>query len=712
MSVSGGSKAEDEGQSHENLLSSETRYKALVEQVPAFIYVETNDRYPRALYVSPGAMEMLGETPADYDAEDGTYLDTIHPDDRDRVHERWETSFATGEPFHDEYRYVRPDGGVVWVIDDSRLARSPEGAPLYWVGVLLDISARRAMELELRTSEARYRALVEEVPVVVYEMGPDDERRTIYVSRYVEEFFGYTRHEWLDQPDIWIELLHPDDREIVLATHDLHNESGEPWLEEYRLIANDGQIVWVHDHAVLGTAEEGLPPMWHGVMLDISARKQLEEQLGQANEELELRVMERTAALADANEMMTLEIHERRRMEVELLQARERYRHLLEDLPVVVYHWHVDDPGGEDSLSYTSPQVERMLGYSSAEWNSPTLWIERLHPHDRERVLAATAHSEATGEPFDEELRYLRRDGGVMWAHSHATLLKRTTDGRPLIFQGVLVDITSRKQAEGKAEDAEERLVATEVLGSVGLYEFDLVREPSRHVEFRYLSPALARMIGTTVEEFIRDPASWARRIHPDDRERVLADVEDQFRTGQSAERTYRIIQPDGRIAWIRAESRCIGHDEQRRPSRFRSAVVDITREKEEQARLRESDSAVRSFFATMPGIPWKQVVEHGPGSGRTVYIGPQVEALRSPVATTTGPWSGTVWHSTSAPRSPPRSGSLPRPPPSSRKVELLRFEGARAEQEIPYVVFAQVDLELSPIHHDHGGVDGRCEAP
>ena len=481
---------------------------------------------------------------------------------------------------------------------------------------------------DLLASESRYRALVEEVPAVVYEMGPDDERRTIYVSRYVEEFFGYTRHEWLDQPDIWIELLHPDDREIVLAAHDLHNETGEPWLQEYRLIASDGQVVWVYDHAVLAPAEAGLPPMWHGIMLDISTRKRLEEQLGRVNEELELRVMERTAALADANEMMTLEIDERRRMEVELLQARERYRHLLEDLPVVVYHWHVDDPGGEGSHSYTSPQVERMLGYSSAEWNSPTLWIERLHPHDRERVLAATARSEETGEPFDEELRYLRKDGSVMWAHSHATLLKRTTDGRPSIFQGVLVDITSRKQAEGKAEDAEERLIATEVLGSVGLYEFDLVLEPTRRVELRYLSPELARMIGTTVEGLTRDPASWVRRIHPDDRDQVLADVEEQFRTGQPAERVYRIIQPDGRISWIRAESRCIRHDEQGRPSRFRSAVVDITREKEEQARLQDADSAVRSFFETMPGIPWRQVVEHGPGSGRTVYLGPQVERI------------------------------------------------------------------------------------
>ena len=91
-------------------------------------------------------------------------------------------------------------------------------------------------------------------------MGPDDERQTLYVSPHVEEVLGYTRDEWLDQPDIWIELLHADDREVVLAQHDRNSESGEPWDMEYRLIANDGRVVWVHDRATLIRGRDGAPP--------------------------------------------------------------------------------------------------------------------------------------------------------------------------------------------------------------------------------------------------------------------------------------------------------------------------------------------------------------------------------------------------------------------------------------------------------------------
>src|SRR5437870_4800222 len=177
----------------------------------------------------------------------------------------------------------------------------------------------------LQQSESRYRALVENVPAIVYEMLPDDDRRTFYISPRVEEFLGYSREEWLEQPDIWMELLHPDDREVELAAHDKHNQTREPWRREYRLIASDGRAVWVRDQAVLVTDEQGEPVRWQGVMLDITERRELEGELHRANDELEFRVIARTTELAEANEMMTLEIGERRRVEQELREAEERY---------------------------------------------------------------------------------------------------------------------------------------------------------------------------------------------------------------------------------------------------------------------------------------------------------------------------------------------------------------------------------------------------
>jgi PAS domain S-box-containing protein len=165
------------------------------------------------------------------------------------------------------------------------------------------------------SSEELYRTLVEQVPAVVYVVAPDDDRRTLYASSQVERALGYSREEWLEQPDIWMELLHPDDREPTLAAHDEHNLTGEPWSREYRLIASDGRAVWFRDVATLVRDAEGRPLYWQGVQLDITELKGVEEELRSSRDELEIRVAERTAELAEATALLSLEIGERRRAE-------------------------------------------------------------------------------------------------------------------------------------------------------------------------------------------------------------------------------------------------------------------------------------------------------------------------------------------------------------------------------------------------------------
>ena len=246
-----------------------------------------------------------------------------------------------------------------------------------------NVTERKDTEERLRRAEQVYRALIERMPAITYiqRMGLTSE--TVYVSPQVTDIVGYTPEEYTSTPDLWIKILHPDDREAVLAEDRRTNETGEPFVMEYRQLAKDGHVVWIRDEATLVKNEEGQPLYRLGVRLDITERKRAEE------------------ALADAE---------------------QRYRTLVEQIPAVTYIDPVDDP---DTSLYTSPHIERMLGYTPEEWQTEKLWPRRLHPDDRERILAADERFEAGGEePFSEEYRLLAKDGSVVWVREEAVVIR------------------------------------------------------------------------------------------------------------------------------------------------------------------------------------------------------------------------------------------------------------------------------------------------
>ena len=128
-------------------------------------------------------------------------------------------------------------------------------------------------------------------------------------------------------------------------------------------------------------------------------------------------------------------------------EAETRYQLLVERLPMIVYLSPVNNM---QSTTYVSPQVEAILGYTPEEWLAdPKFWQTKLHPNDREGVFHTVEESERTGEPSSMEYRMLARDGKVVWFHDQAVLL-RDDKGRPLYWQGIKVDVTTRKQAEAE----------------------------------------------------------------------------------------------------------------------------------------------------------------------------------------------------------------------------------------------------------------------
>jgi PAS domain S-box-containing protein len=596
-------------------------YRTLVENLPVVVYISNDERpVPRTLYISPNVEQIIGYAPSTFLALGEAWASMLHPDDVRRMTDRYALSYSAGEPFDLEYRFIHPDGRVVWIRDHAMPFVDADTGRRVWQGVLEDISDRVTAEQRVDESEQRYATLLENLPAVVYEMVPDDDRRTRYVNRKIEELLGYTMEEWLEQPDMWMEVLHPDDREPELAAHDLHSATGDPWQREYRLIDSAGLVVWVRDQATLLRDLDGNPFRWQGVMVDITVEKEAQRALERTNDGLEFRVRARTAQLEQANEAMGIEIAERARAEQERDRASGHLGQILENVPAVVYLWQTREREGGQWFSYVGEQIAPMLGFSPEEW-AESGWRARVHPHDRDRVEEVTKRSIEDGEPFQLEYRYLARDGRVVWVLDRATLVQRNDAGKPLLFEGVMVDVTAQREAESAAQTATGQLRELVELGPAVLWGYSVEGDPPEP-KVDYLSPRLGELLGLPSSSPLDSPRKWFEMIHPDDRERVASSAEQAWESGTDWDDEYRMLAANGDIVWIWDLGRCVRRGPGL-PNRFIGAVMDITRRRTETDRLARRIEALDALEEGIPGALWTLVVDPTRGRSRYTYMSP-----------------------------------------------------------------------------------------
>jgi PAS domain S-box-containing protein len=176
--------------------------------------------------------------------------------------------------------------GVAWS-EPGRVVGQAETELLGGLGELAGVAIDRAGRLAaagpapaarargqgwLPGAEERYRALSEQVPAVLYSEVHARGGSVIYHSPQNRGLLGYTPEEAM-QPGFWKTLVHPEDREWVLAEDDRCERTGDPWHAEYRVFAKDGRVVWLRDHAVLVRGEGGEPDFWQGFYIDVTEQK-------------------------------------------------------------------------------------------------------------------------------------------------------------------------------------------------------------------------------------------------------------------------------------------------------------------------------------------------------------------------------------------------------------------------------------------------------
>jgi PAS domain S-box-containing protein len=156
---------------------------------------------------------------------------------------------------------------------EAAITRVDVPGPLLYAVSLRDVTKWREHEERLRETEAKYRTLVEQVPLATYINSTGLPIRTTYMSPQIEAMLGYPVAAWLE-PDFFTTVLHPADRERVLAEVARTHRSGEDFHAEYRLIAADGRVVWVLDQTVAVRDDHYRPLVLQGFLVDITDRRE------------------------------------------------------------------------------------------------------------------------------------------------------------------------------------------------------------------------------------------------------------------------------------------------------------------------------------------------------------------------------------------------------------------------------------------------------
>ena len=241
--------------------------------------------------MSPELEAIHGLGPGTFDGSTEMLMALVHPADREILLSSFAEAAASGGSYESEFRIVLPTGEVRWRTAVATILPGADGAPARIVGVGQDVTDRRLAEDTLAEAQARYRRMVEQLPLVTYVESLDAES-ALYISPQIFKLAGYTAEEWMADPNFFGKVLHPDDREHVLGEFAHTHTTGDMFDGEYRIVAKDGRIVWVHDVAVRVRDEDGNPLHSQGYMVDVTARHAAEQALAESRAQLEQRMRE------------------------------------------------------------------------------------------------------------------------------------------------------------------------------------------------------------------------------------------------------------------------------------------------------------------------------------------------------------------------------------------------------------------------------------
>jgi len=345
----------------------------------------------------------------------------------------------------------RRDGSLFDAQFAVKVVKDESGHPLYMFGSFLDISGQKKAEEQILLANERLKYLLSSTSAVIYTSTVSGDYPATFISENVKQMTGYEPWRFLEKSSFWINHVHPDDRQRILAELTQIFEK-DVYSYEYRFRVKNGTYIWVRDEMKLVRDKKGKPLEIIGYWIDITDRKKTEEELQKAHDLLEMKVTERTSELMKANVQMRKEIEERKRVEKALKESKEKLRGTLDSSPDAIAVTDMDvvivdcNQAGLDMIGYSTKQ--ELIGNRA---------FKLIAYEDRERAEKNMRETLKHGSLKNVEYTLLRKDGRKLPVELAASVIQDDT-GKLAGFVAIIKDISERKKAEESLRKSEAKL--------------------------------------------------------------------------------------------------------------------------------------------------------------------------------------------------------------------------------------------------------------
>ncbi len=524
------------------LRQSEARFRLTADAVPQIVWI--TDAEGRTEYFN---RQWTAYTGVDFEPSNAADIAAgfVHPDDGPATMAAFEEARRTGGVFEVEHRIRSKSGEYRWFLVRADPYRDPAtGEIVRWFGSSTDIHDRYAAQAALRESEARFRNMADNAPVMMWMTDPSGS--CTYLNRRWYEFTGQSEEEALGLG--WTKATHPDDQTIAQDAFLAANAAQAPFRVEYRLRRADGSFRWALDAAAPRLGVDGEFLGFIGSVIDIDERREAEARLAYSEEQLRLATEAAEIGLWDV------------------------------DLVTDTLFW--------------PPRVKAAFGISPDVPVSMDDFYAGLHPEDREHTAAAFA---AACDPerralYDVEYRTIGKEDGILrWVAAKGRGLFDEA-GRCTRVIGTAIDITTRKADERRLRELNESLgqqVAERTADRDRMWRLstDLMLVARFDATITAVNPAWTGLLGWSETELLG--RSFIDFIHPDDIAATLAEARRQSEGLTTLRFENRYRHKDGsyrHLSWTAVPSEDLIH----------AVARDVTAEKQRQAELMQTQDALR----------------------------------------------------------------------------------------------------------------------